>query len=215
MTLIPAAAVEPEADEAREWLIRELARPVYDAARPSWFDLLVERFWEWLQSIQIGGTGGTSPVLFAVIALIVAAILLLAFRQWGAPHPQRRGRGSGVLFGEDDERDAATIRAAALAAAAAGDHALATTEMFRAVARALEERTIVTASPGTTARAFAVAAGAAFPNSADELVDASAVFDGVRYLGAAASADDFASIRELDRQLGAATPELDAVGRLG
>ena len=53
---------------------------------------------------------------------------------------------------------------------------------FRAVARSLGERGILTTSPGTTAHAFGERASAVFPGHAAGLRDAARAFDAVRYL---------------------------------
>ena len=51
--------VDPDAPEARDWLVRELANPEYEAARPTWFDLLAQRVVEWFESLRFTpGEGG-------------------------------------------------------------------------------------------------------------------------------------------------------------
>ena len=84
-----------------------------------------------------------------------AAALVVAFLIFGVPRLNRRSRVAGVLFGEDDDRGSADMRRDAAAAASRGDYATAIAELFRALARGLAERTIVTVTPGTTARGFA------------------------------------------------------------
>ena len=54
--------VDPDAPEARDWLVRELANPEYEAARPTWFDLLAQRVVEWFESLRFTPGEGGYPV---------------------------------------------------------------------------------------------------------------------------------------------------------
>jgi hypothetical protein len=119
---------------------------------------------------------------------------------------------TGSLFGDDDDRDAATMRAAASAAAARGDHTLAIAELYRAIARDLAERTVLTVSPGTTAHGFAARAGRAFPACAADLESASTAFDGVRYLDAVGTREQYEQVVALDATIRATRPTLEPVG---
>ena len=73
--------------------------------------------------------------------------------------------------------------------------------MFRALARGLSERTIVTTNPGTTAHGFARQAATAFPDAAARLASAADDFDRVRYLGATGTAEQWTAICDLEREL--------------
>ncbi|HUG49667.1 MAG TPA: DUF4129 domain-containing protein, partial [Terrimesophilobacter sp.] len=110
-------------------------------------------------------------------------------------------------FGVDDDRDAAAMRSAAESAAHRGDWSLAISEMFRALARGLAERTIVSANPGMTAHTFAATAGQAFPPLADRLRVAAAAFDEVRYLNRPGTEAGYAQVADLERELGASRPQ--------
>ncbi len=195
--------VEPDAEEARQWLITELSKPEYEAARPTLFDRIAAAFFEWLGSIFNFGPGFGIPGLLPIILTIVVLVaLIVAFLVFGVPRLNRRSAAQhGTLFGENDNRNAAALRLAAQAAAARGDFTTAITEMFRCIARGLSERTIVTTFPGTTATGFAAQAGSAFPNSASELVAAASTFNDVRYLGGEGTAETFGAIAELERSL--------------
>ena len=103
------------------------------------------------------------------------------------------------------------MRRDAEAAARASDHALATAEMFRAIARGLAERTVLTTMPGTTAHDFAVRAGRAFPQQAGALATASGAFDDVRYLGGTGSAEAYLQVAALEAELRATKPILEQV----
>lgn len=210
---LPLAAdipVDPDAAEARRWIIAELSKPAYQAAQPTWFDRVSSAVWNWLTSLHFGDGGSSWPImLIAVVA--VAAAVIAAFLIFGVPRRNRRSVLSGTLFGEEDDRSADAIRASASAAASRGDWTLAIEELFRAIARGLTERTIVTTSPGTTARDFAAKAGMPFPELATRLAAAARDFDGVRYLGRSGSEDAYLSLVELERALRSTRPMMDTL----
>jgi len=204
--------VNPDADEARDLLVEELAKQEYQAAKPTWFDLLIRSFTEWLENL-VAPTGEGGPpvpgILVIVIVLVVA--LVVAFLVFGLPRLNRRSAVAGSLFGEDDARSAAEIRAAAEAAAGSGDYSLAIAEMFRSIARGLAERTVLTTSPGTTAHDFGTRAGRAFPDRSADIADAAAAFDEVRYLDKEGTQSRYAQVAALERALRSAKPVLEAV----
>jgi hypothetical protein len=203
--------VDPDAEEARRWLIEELAKPDYRAAQPTWFDRLAAAVRDWFESLSFGSVDGPPGLGALLVVLAVLAALVVAFLVFGLPRFGRKSAVTGDLFGQHDDRDAAAIRRAAETAAAAGDFELAIAEMFRSTARGLAERTVVTTSPGTTAHDFAVRAATAFPDFAEALSAAATSFDGVRYLGRAGSPDEYAALAALERGLRAARPQLQAV----
>jgi hypothetical protein len=43
--------VDPDSPEAKQWLIDELSKPQYQAAKPTWFDLLAKSINDWLSSL--------------------------------------------------------------------------------------------------------------------------------------------------------------------
>ena len=202
--------VDPDAEQARQWIIAELSKPAYQAAQPTWFDRLSSAFWNWLTSLNFGDTG-TNGVILLIAVVIVAAAVVAAFLLFGAPRLNRRSAMTGALFGEDDDRSANAIRAAADAAADRQEWTLAIEELFRSIARGLAERTVVTTSPGTTARDFAARAGIPFPPYADRLASAARVFDGVRYLGREGTEAAFRETARLESELRTARPVLETL----
>jgi hypothetical protein len=198
--------VDPDAPQARQWLIDELAKPSYQAARPTWFDLAAQAVRNWLGSLFASQGKGIDGVPVAVAVIAVAALLVAAFLIFGMPRLNRRSAATREILGADDRRDAAMLRREAARAAATGDWTLAIEELFRALAKGLAERTIVTVSPGTTAHDFGLRASAAFPHERARLVRAATVFDGVRYLDAPGTEADYAEIAGLERALRAARP---------
>lgn len=199
--------VEPDDQEAREWLERELGRgdqPYDPGADSSWWD----DFLEWLRSLfgegppgpgQVADTGGTVGIVIAVV--LIAAALIVAFLIFGLPRLRRRSRVTGDLFGEDDDRSAAQLRGAAQTAADAGDYTTAVIESFRSLARDLAERALVPTFPGTTAREFARRVAESFPGTAERLDEAAAVFDDLRYLGGVGTAEQWRRMSALEREL--------------
>lgn len=212
MTVLPFdVPVDPGAAEARRWIVDELARPEYRAAQPTWFDRLSTAFWDWLTSLKIGdGIAVQAPILI-IAALVLIAAVVGAFVVFGPARINRRSSVSGALFGDDDERDAAGIRRAAADAASRADWTVAIEEIFRAIARDLAERTILSVSPGTTARDFAVRAGALLPPFSDRLGAAAAAFDEVRYLDRAGTEAAYLAAAALERELRAARAVLSPV----
>lgn len=203
--------VDPTAPVAQQWLIDELSKPVYQAAKPTLFDRVAKAIGDWLNSFQLGTVQGPPAFGIGVIIVIVLAGIVVAFLIFGVPRLNRRSTVAGSLFGEDDARDSARIRQDAEAAARTGDYSTAVVEMFRAIARGLAERTIVTTSPGTTAHDFAGRAGVAFPPLTNRLADSAVAFDDVRYLGRPGTAEQFATITALERDLRSARPLLETL----
>ncbi|MDQ1583477.1 MAG: hypothetical protein QOF36_1531 [Microbacteriaceae bacterium] len=198
--------VAPDAPEARQWLIDELAKSAYQAARPTWFDLASQAVREWFGSLFSTSANGDGGILVPILVAVIVALLLAAFLIFGVPRLNRRSAAPGEILGTDDRRNAAMLRRDAASAAAAGDWTLAIEELFRALARGLAERTIVTVSPGTTAHDFGLRAAMAFPDERARLVRAATVFDGVRYLDTRGTEDDYTQLADLERALRAARP---------
>jgi hypothetical protein len=198
--------VDPDAPEARQWLLDELSKADYRAAQPTWFDRLSGAIGDWLASLRFDSAGGPPGLGTLIVVLAVAAVLVVAFLVFGLPRLNRRSTVTGSLFGENDDRDAAAMRLAAGGAASRGDYSLAITEMFRAIARGLAERTVVTTLPGTTAHSFAARAGTSFPVHAAALASAAADFDDVRYLGREGSEASYRAIADLELALRSASP---------
>ncbi len=211
--------VDPNAPVAQRWLLDELAKSPYQAATPSWFDRLVTQFSDWLNSL-ITGLGsvripGAGNLLTLIVVLAVVVVLVVAFLVFGVPRINRRSTVTGQVFGDDDIRDAAALRRDAERAAASGDYSTAIAELFRALARSLDERTLVSFFPGSTARGVATRAGQVFPDAADRLLDAAETFDEVRYLGATGSASQWDRLLALERELRSARTPHDGSHRDG
>jgi hypothetical protein len=199
--------VTPDADEARRWAEEELARGVY-AERAN----LVERLVTWvsdrladLAALGEGRPGWVLPAAVVVLSGLAVAVALVV----AGPVRRRRARvGSAEVF-VGDGRTAEDLRAAADRAAAAGDHAAAVLDRFRALVRGLTERVIIDDRPGLTADEAASRAGVRLPGHAADLAAAAALFDEVRYGHRGVGADEDAWLAALDARLRAARPALE------
>lgn len=201
------APLEPDADEARRLLLDELSKPQYSAAQPTWFDIVAGAVWDWITSLNLTGAPaefGLTALLIAVAAVVIIGTILII----GVPRMRRRSTITGPLFGVDEHRTADQLRAAARTAAAAHDWSTAIEEQFRAIARALQERTVLSPSPGTTAQGFAAQSTTVFPEHAATLRRAATIFDDVRYLDHDGTETHWAQLVELDRALESTTPIL-------
>jgi hypothetical protein len=204
--------VEPDAPEARRWLIDELSKSEYQNAQPTLLDRIATGFLDWFESLRFDGASGPPAATVAIVVGLVVVAIIVAFLVFGLPRLNRRSRVTGMLFGEQDDRTARAMRTAAERAAGAGDYALAIAELYRAIARSLAERTLVIVAPGTTALGFAHQAGLVFPAQAAALTDAAAVFDDVRYLGGSGSREQYEALRSMDTALLHAAPAFDTAG---
>jgi hypothetical protein len=210
--LPPGPPLTPTVTGAREQLHNELLKPQYQAAKPTLFDQLWNAIMNWFNSLTSNGGpggGGGPALILTIIGVVVLVALVIGFLIFGVPRLNRRSQLSGTLFGEEDDRTAVALRRAAETAAVAGDFATAIEEGFRAIARGLSERGIITTFPGTTAHGFAALAVVPFPASESELTQAADLFDGVRYLGVTGSQSGWEVVRNLEQDLTRTRPRLD------
>ncbi|WP_246846407.1 DUF4129 domain-containing protein [Humibacter ginsenosidimutans] len=197
----------PDGPTAQHWLRDELAKPEYQAAKPTWFDQVAKQIADWFASLGVHVSGNAGWVLAGIGIAIALALIIGAFAVFGLPR-LRRAREAETVFDDGDARSVDDLRRDADAAAAAGRYADAVRDRFRAIARALGERTIVLLLPGTTSQELAVEAADALPAFDRRLHAAAGLFDAVRYLGHPATADDDESLAALDRELAVAKPQL-------
>jgi hypothetical protein len=200
------APVTPNGPTAQSWLLRELANPAYRASQPTWFDRVSTAVLDWLNSLVPKSVAGAPNLGPLVVVIIVVVVVVIAFLVFGVPRLNRRSRVVGELFGEDDRRTAAEILAAARSAASANDFSLAVLEGLRSIARSLGERTLLTMFPGTTAHDFAARASELFPDYRKQLELTARSFDGVRYLDARGTPEQWLEIERLAIELQTARP---------
>jgi hypothetical protein len=202
--------VEPDAPEARRWLIEELSGPEYREAEPTWFDLAAQAVRDWLFGLFDGGGGLPAPVLIALVIVVVLVLVVVGLLVFGLPRLRRRREASTPLFDDGDTRSLTELRRAADDAAADGRLDVAIEERYRAIVRGAVDRELVRVHPGTTAHGFARSATDPFPAFAPRLEAAAGVFDAVRYLGRPGTRGDVDDLAALDAELERAVPA-DAV----
>ncbi|GAA4686631.1 DUF4129 domain-containing protein [Frondihabitans cladoniiphilus] len=200
------APLTPSSGDARRLLEQELAKQEYQASKPGLIDRLATAFFDWVESIHFGSVSGAPALAIAVLLFVVVGVIVVLLLVYGLPRFNRHGSVEAPLFGDDDTREAAALRASAATAAAAGDYSRAVVEAYRAIARALGERGALEVTPGTTAHAFGERAALLFPDHGRALTDAARRFDEVRYLDRAGSAAAYESLAALDRELERTTP---------
>jgi hypothetical protein len=204
--------VDPDAETAQRWLREELLKPEYQSS-PS----LLERFLDWLQGLfDSGPTLGLNPgAASLVIVLAVLVVGGIAYYVAGPVRLSRRAAASAVVF-DADERSATELRAAADAAARAGDWATAVLERFRAVVRSLEERVVLDPRPGRTADEAADVAALRLPELRADLAQAARLFDDVCYGKVVVGPEGDQLLRSLDQRAQATRPQsVDLVGAQG
>ncbi|MFT4234255.1 MAG: DUF4129 domain-containing protein [Microbacterium sp.] len=206
--LVDAIPFIPDGDEAREWAKDELSDPIYQASKPTLIDRISGAIADFLSRLFNPDLGdGWSPVLTGIIVAVIILVIVLAFLVWGRPRLSHTAEPRGaLLFGDDDERTAAELRASSQAAAAAGDWERAIIDGFRALARSLAERDVVDTPPGMTSQQLAREATRPFPDKAAALAQCSAVFDDVRYVRRPATAQGYQLISATDAELQATRP---------
>ena len=77
--------VDPSSPDAQDWIRTELTKPEYQTAKPTWFDLASKAVMDWIQSLFSGPTGDAGPVLLAVVVVLIAALVVIAFVIFGRP----------------------------------------------------------------------------------------------------------------------------------
>lgn len=192
------STVEIDRDAARDAAQHELGKPIYPRAS------LTERLADWLDDVifKIMAEGASVPggwLTMLVLLALLAAAVVVAIRVARRTMRTDRGR-QDALFGSL-ELSAAQHRATAEQAAARGDWTSAIRHRVRAVARHLEETTVLTAVPGRTATELARDAGAAIPGLTIELRCTAETFNDVTYGQRPGTEPGYRMIVELDDHL--------------
>lgn len=199
-------------EEAREEAERELSKEIYAQHEPGLAERALDALFDFFDSL-LDGLSGSVPGggwSLLLIGLLVTGLLVALRLRLGALRTAASARTGTALLG--GPRSAADHRAAADRHAAAGRWADAVTDRMRALVRSLEERDLLSASPGRTADEAADEAGSALPAHAERLRDAARTFDAVAYGGAPAGAEDHARLHALDEELRRTRPTPAATG---
>ena len=210
-TVLRGASVplDPTTDEARNWLVQELSDPAYVDDRG-----VLERVVAWILEhlgripAPAGAPSWTLPVVVTI--LLGVGVLVLVRRVRHEPSISGRTRaGSGEVL-DDPGLSADDYRARAAAALAAGDHAGAAADWFRALVAACRDRTLLDDGPGRTAHEIAATLAGVFPAEASALAAAADLFDRVVYGHDRVERADAQGMADLDERLVSARPHLDA-----
>lgn len=194
-------------DPAREAARRELSKHMYHENEPSWFQRVLDAFWNWVEDLFDSASTVTPGGPLGLVVVILVALAALGALWWRLGTPRRRPTSSATLF-DDRPRSAAEHRAAAEAHAAQGHWNQAVQERMRAIVRSLEERALLDVRPGRTADEAAAEAGRSLPSHTDRLRAAARDFDDVTYGGRTATQQAYQRIAELDRDLENTKPQL-------
>lgn len=198
------APLQPDATEARQWALDELARSAYHPDQ-SLFTRLGRWLAELLESLLGGASGGAGPLLGLILAAALLAVVALALRHSRRAAHSRPGRTASLpLF--PNSRSAAALRQAAGQAAASGDLTSAFLDTYRALIRSLDERTLLEERPGLTAREAARLAAIPYPQHAQDLRWASNTFDGACYGHLAVTGPDLNGLQLLDAAISHTQP---------
>jgi len=191
-------AIDIDRDAAHEAAQRELTKPIYPKAS------LTDRLSEWLDELlsKLIQTGSSIPggwLTIMVLSILVIVAVVLAVRV--ARRTMRTSRsGDRGLFG-GHILSAAEHRATAEQYAAQGDWSAAIRHRLRAIARQLEEDTILSPVPGRTATELAHDAGDALPGFATDLAQAATLFNDVTYGEQPGSEVGYRLITDLDERI--------------
>jgi hypothetical protein len=193
-----APPLDPSPDEARHLLERELVRPEYHRHN------LLDRLLDWIDRFVDGAVdaaSGSSP-LSTFLAMVAFLLLALALG-WLLSRARRTARTerAAAVVGADERLAAADLRRRAEAALAAGRHAEAVVEGFRALAVRQVERGWLDDLPGATAHEVAAAVGTAHPDARGRVDRTAVLFDEVRYGDRPATRDQAAEVLALDDTL--------------
>lgn len=190
--------IDIDRDAAHEAAQSELGKPIYP--KPSLSDLLSQ----WLDDLlyRIVSEGSAIPggwFTISVLLILLAIAVLVAIRIARRTMRTRRGTDYSLFAGA--ELTAAQHRATAERFAAQGEWAAAIRHRLRAVARQLEETSVLNPVPGRTATELARDAGAAIPELADELLNAANAFNDVTYGERPGTESAYRMIADLDEHL--------------
>ena len=192
------STIDIDRDAAHEAAQHELGKPIYPKAS------LTERLMDWIDELlyKLANAGSSVPggwLTLSVLLILLAIAIVVAVRIARRSMRTNRG-GTYSLFGEH-ELSAAEHRATAEQYAAAGNWSAAIRHRLRAVARQLEESSVLDPIAGRTATELARDAGRAIPNLATELNRAAEAFNDVTYGERPGTEPAYRMIADLDDHL--------------
>ena len=169
--------VDPTPNEARDWLVRELAKPVY-ARGSDWLSDLVAWLSEYLGGVNVqGGQATGTTLVVALLAALFGSLLLWGVRARRVARTPREATTELIDAAITPEEYLATAQQAW----SAGDWDAAVIAGFRAIVSDLDRRAVLGDRPGRTAREVAHDIATAFPDAAGDLHAAAEWFDVAAY----------------------------------
>jgi hypothetical protein len=206
--------VNPDANEAQQWIRSELADPAYQDKRS-----FGQRLLDWLAGVFDGlqpdmpdpnALKVPSWVLVLGAAIVLGGIAFLVSRlraeKAAADEHESRAVLGDLDLGADEFRDRG------LAALRDGRWGVAIIELTRALARGAADRTLLTDAPSLTAHEIGAQLAPVFPEHEPPIRRTMDLFDAVRYGRYAASEADASIVRDTEATLRKAKPVLAAVG---
>ena len=182
----------PDQGEARDWLLKELAKGEYGEIRGPIVGFVKNLIDDFFRLLSWKGQG-TPPIslILAILAIIVIAALVIVLIL--NPIRLAKRRKSGAVF--EEETSAPQVQASFDEAVAAQDWNLAYVWAYRLMVLGLDDHDVVSSTPGLTAREAADAATRVAPGLAPQLSAYAESFDQVRYGRAAVSRDEVDALR--------------------
>lgn len=182
----------PDQGEARDWLLKELAKGEYGEIGGPIVGFVKNVIDDFFRLLSWKGQG-TPPIslILAILAIIVIAALVIVLIL--NPIRLAKRRKSGAVF--EEETSAPQVQASFDEAVAAQDWNLAYVWAYRLMVLGLDDHDIVSSTPGLTAREAADAATRVAPGLAPQLSAYAESFDQVRYGRAAVSRDEVDALR--------------------
>jgi hypothetical protein len=211
--------LDPNNDQARSWLLHELAKPPYRDTRDP-LTRALQALEDWLVNLLSGRHLQVHPL--PTIVAVLVAVLLVVLLAYLMRFVRRTARGpqttSPTVLG-DERLSADQYRGRARRAFDEQRYAECVLDVLRAIAQGAVERTLLDDAPSLTAHEIGTRLSAVFPTASAELHWAADRFDAVAYGSQAPPRTDAARLLELDRlltdlrpaRLGqSSTPQVDA-----
>jgi len=199
--LAPGPPLQPSGTEGRRLLREELLHDEYHRRH------LLPRILGWLwRQLQhgVGAASGTDGITVFITMLLGALLLAgLVLLLSGVRRDRRQRVRPGPVLA-DGRPSAADLRLRAEDALAAGRHAEALVEAFRALAVRQVERGRLEDEPGATAHEVAASLATSYPAHGDRVGRSADLFDATLYGRHPAAAEEAAAVLDLDDALAAA-----------
>lgn len=184
MRQVPPPELQPgDAERAARAVLSD--RKYLEAARPPtlrerFFDWVGEQITELLQALSSGG--GRGLIAWLIVGAFVALIAFLLFRLLGTVDPVRKARPSPEIdVSLHADRSVGEWTRAAAEAEAAGDWREGLRCRHRALVAELLEQELIDRRPGRTAAEIGRLGSERVPAAADDLAEATRLFEDVWY----------------------------------